>query len=1067
MNPREMDNRAFDRIEAAAGTLDPKIEALARRLLAAGGRLHRQCDWADDETLIVTGEVTAPDGTTSRCWMAIENSHLEADCSCPKRRACEHLAALLITAPKGGGEQPQVSPTAAACVGRSHLAFVLAFGDGRAGLSLTALRVRADVHPIQTSPYALSRARRAEQPGYIGAVEHRWLQALGMRQTEKSAPESAVLGPDDDDLLAEIIDRGKAHWQSASQPPLKFGPPIEGHAVWRELDSGVQYFTLEPSPAAGTCRLPFNLPWLLQAQRGECHRVKAAGLSPGDAAWLFGLGAVDPYAAPEVIREMNRRGIAATIARPKVRKIVRQPALSPQPVLVLERSAPACDANRGAACARLRFRYGPIQIEAGSSTVTGRAETGKIIEIERDFTAEQRCAERLKALGLVAMDDPPAPGNPDMARRWFAREPHGAAEVWARVQRLAGWQWVTEPDFDFHLVEPECWYGLLSPAGAVDFELELGAQWQGRRYSLLEPLLAWLDAVPAGELQRRLHSDDDSDGLLLRLDPAHITRLPAACLRAALSVLIEWVQTGVSKTGRLKLPRARLAGLSLWPGAWQLDGDAELLEITRALGDLRDRAPCPPPPGLRAELRAYQRHGLGWLQTLRQHGFGGLLADDMGLGKTLQILAHILTEKTSGRLDRPCLIVAPTTLLCNWRAEASRFAPELNIAVLHGPRRQQEFAHLDRCDIALTSYALLSRDHRRLQARPYHLVVLDEAQAIKNPAAAVSRHACRLEARQRLCLSGTPLENHLGELWSLFHFAVPGLLGSAREFRARFRLPIELDGDEVRRRALKTIIEPFLLRRTKSQVTPELPPVSDLVRTIELGEAQRRLYDSVRVAMHDKVRRAIDRHGAERSRITVLDALLKLRQICCDPRLAGSLDGAAQAGSAKLDLLRRMLPELIAEGRRILLFSQFTSMLDLIETEIKKMNIAYLKLTGRTRDRAAPVARFQRGDAAVFLISLKAGGAGLNLTAADTVIHYDPWWNPAVEDQATSRAHRIGQSERVFSYRLITAGTVEQRVLDLQVQKRLLIDGLFDERLAPMTHPEAIDHLFAPVEDAR
>ncbi|MEX0916102.1 MAG: DEAD/DEAH box helicase, partial [Wenzhouxiangellaceae bacterium] len=309
------------------------------------------------------------------------------------------------------------------------------------------------------------------------------------------------------------------------------------------------------------------------------------------------------------------------------------------------------------------------------------------------------------------------------------------------------------------------------------------------------------------------------------------------------------------------------------------------------------------------------------------------------------------------------------------------------------------------------------------------------------------------------------MENHLGELWRLFNFALPGLLGSARDFKQRYRAPIEKHDDGLRMQALRGVVAPFLLRRTKHDAAPELPPVSEIERHVEMQHEQRRLYETVRIAMHDKVRRAIERHGLERSRVVVLDALLRLRQICCDPRLVKGLDPAGKARSAKLELLRQMLPEAVDEGRRILVFSQFTSMLALIEAELTEMGLEYVKLTGRTRDRERPVRRFQAGQIPVFLISLKAGGAGLNLTAADTVIHYDPWWNPAVEDQATGRAHRIGQADQVFSWRLITAGSVEERVMQLQQNKRQLIEGLFARGNTTTVDTQALEALFAPLDD--
>src|SRR5207248_6011643 len=305
---------------------------------------------------------------------------------------------------------------------------------------------------------------------------------------------------------------------------------------------------------------------------------------------------------------------------------------------------------------------------------------------------------------------------------------------------------------------------------------------------------------------------------------------------------------------------------------------------------------------------------------------------------------------------------------------------------------------------------------------------------------------CRLDARHRLCLTGTPMENHLGELWSQFAFLMPGLLGDTKRFARVFRTPIEKKQDGERRTVLSGRLKPFMLRRTKSLVAADLPPKTEILRPLELAGPQRDLYETVRVAMHENVRREVAEKGLARSHIVVLDALLKLRQVCCDPRLV-KLTAARQVNaSAKLEHLMEMLPPLIEEGRQILLFSQFTSMLDLIKPALAEARIDFVELRGNTKDRAGPVAQFQKGKVPLFLISLKAGGTGLNLTAADTVIHYDPWWNPAVENQATDRAHRIGQKKPVFVYKLIAAGTIEERIIELQDKKGQLATATLDPR---------------------
>ncbi|HEX8930115.1 MAG TPA: DEAD/DEAH box helicase, partial [Actinomycetota bacterium] len=496
-----------------------------------------------------------------------------------------------------------------------------------------------------------------------------------------------------------------------------------------------------------------------------------------------------------------------------------------------------------------------------------------------------------------------------------------------------------------------------------------------------------------------------------------------------------------------------------------LQGGEALRQLGRQLREAGGAIPpVPLPESFAGTLRPYQAQGVAWLQFLRGAGLGGVLADDMGLGKTVQTLAHLVVEQAAGRLDRPALVVCPTSLVPNWLREAERFAPSLSVLSLHGPSRKQRFADIPRHDLVITTYPLLGRDHEVLTAQDWHVVVLDEAQTIKNPNAETTRQALRLKARQRLCLSGTPLQNHLGELWSLFDFLSPGFLGSPSAFRSRYRTPIEKHGDTERQAILARRVRPFLLRRTKEEVAQELPPKTEILEPVELEPPQRAVYEAIRVAMHTKVQAAIAERGLARSGIIILDALLKMRQACCDPRLL-KMASAKKAGSAKLDRLMELLEVLLGEGRRVLVFSQFTSMLALIEARLKQAGMPYVLLTGDTVDRSTPVRRFQAGEVPVFLVSLKAGGVGLNLTAADTAIHYDPWWNPAVEDQATDRAHRIGQDRHVFVHRLVALGTIEEKMQALKDRKRALVAAVLDAAhgsALQLTEAD-VEELFAPV----
>jgi len=444
------------------------------------------------------------------------------------------------------------------------------------------------------------------------------------------------------------------------------------------------------------------------------------------------------------------------------------------------------------------------------------------------------------------------------------------------------------------------------------------------------------------------------------------------------------------------------------------------LDRLATLADGFERVPAAAlPADLTATLRPYQRQAVDWLAFLRAAGLGGILADDMGLGKTLEALAGLVG---------PALIVCPTSVVPNWRAEIARFRPALKVSVYQGPGRQLD----EKADVTLTSYAILRLDADLLAARKFATVILDEAQAIKNPDSQVARAAYALGGDFRIAMTGTPLENRLDELWSLAHFTNRGLLGGRRDFDDAFARPIA-DGEAGAAARLREKLRPFLLRRVKRDVAPELPPRTDAVLHVTLDERERGVYDSVRAATRADVIALLDGGG---NVMAALEALLRLRQAACHPAL---VPGQQAPSSSKLEALVDALENAAADGHKALVFSQWTSMLDLIEPALKASDIAFTRLDGSTRDRGAVVAAFQASDGPpVMLLSLKAGGVGLNLTAADHVFMVDPWWNPATEDQAADRAHRIGQDRPVMVYRLVATDTVEERILALQERKRTL-----------------------------
>jgi superfamily II DNA or RNA helicase len=476
-----------------------------------------------------------------------------------------------------------------------------------------------------------------------------------------------------------------------------------------------------------------------------------------------------------------------------------------------------------------------------------------------------------------------------------------------------------------------------------------------------------------------------------------------------------------------------------------------------ALADLEER---PLPREFNGELRPYQRKGVDFLSFLAEHGLHGILADDMGLGKTIQAIALLLRDKEEGKAG-PSLLVAPTSVVYNWEQELSRFAPNLKTLVLHGSARRERFGEIADVDVVVTSYALLRRDQELLAKQQFHYLILDEAQNIKNPQSQAAKAAGRLQSHHRLCLTGTPLENNLLELWSLFNFLMPGLLGTERRFRERY-LGAMQGSDPEAMADLRHRTRPFILRRLKAEVAQDLPPRTEMVSYCELGVEQRRFYNETLMRVRGEIFATVDRLGMGRAHLNILEALLRLRQICCDPRLV--IRDEREIPSAKMDLFMELVGEITAEGHRVLVFSQFVKVLQALRVRLTEAGVATEYLDGSTKDRLERATRFNASDVPVFLISLKAGGTGLNLTGADYVVHFDPWWNPAVEDQATDRAHRIGQTRHVFSYKLIAKDTIEEKVLALQERKRQMVrDVLGSTEFAQQLSREDLDFLLEPV----
>jgi superfamily II DNA or RNA helicase len=509
----------------------------------------------------------------------------------------------------------------------------------------------------------------------------------------------------------------------------------------------------------------------------------------------------------------------------------------------------------------------------------------------------------------------------------------------------------------------------------------------------------------------------------------------AQSLRQSLEVLDDASYESKSGKRELDISAAPVIEHLVDPSV-ELKACLEWDESVRRLQHAQELNPDPPPT-LQAALRDYQVEGYRWLRRLAEWGMGGCLADDMGLGKTVQTLAALIDRAEKG----PALVVAPTSVAFNWSREAQKFAPTLRPILYRETDRAEVLQELKPGDVLIVSYGLLLRDIEKLAKVHWGTLVLDEAQKIKNAVTKTAQAVRQLDAQWRLALTGTPLENHLGELWSIFRAVCPGLLGSWERFRTKFAEPIEKQKDPARRRALSRLIRPFILRRTKAEVLEELPERTEIVRTAELTGEERKRYQAARLAAIADLAMPGDEAPPEDRRFRILAALTRLRQLACHPRL---VESDWPGGSAKLELFMDIVDELREGNHRALVFSQFVQHLSLIRGALDAAGITYQYLDGSTpaAEREKRVDAFQRGEGDLFLISLKAGGTGLNLTAADYVIHMDPWWNPAVEDQATDRTHRIGQTRPVTVYRLVAKDTIEEQILALHANKRTLVSDV-------------------------
>ena len=894
-------------------------------------------------------------------------------------------------------------------------------------------------------------------------------------------------------LLQQLLAQGKLLWANSWSDmsngllyPLQAGPVRQANLTWRDEGRIAKLgWSVEPAKGANhpgadlvDYMLPTDPPWYIDNLSCGPLALNRGGIDISLAELQALVSQAPPLSGNDkkrVSQLLLAHGLQQLMPLPQPLTQRMRTDVKPQPHLLLD-AIPMAEGNgqRWQDFAVLSFDYDGQRVSFDPAQRVVR-QIGEVTEvIQRNEAFEAAALDMLHEIGF--RKPATAPLSALAGAQLLDSQAHWLRFAENELDALSdlGWHVQKSPKYRYDVVPVEDWYAQIdepAEAGNAWFELELGIVVNRKRVPLLPVLVQLIRSTPLDFNPEVLAFHGEADQMLATLPDGVRVALPWGRVKPILSTLGElYFNDKIKAKVRLStLDAARLEELARGTD-FNWTGGERLRETGRKLSQFGKVKKVEAPKGLQATLRDYQLDGLAWMQFLREYDLGGILADDMGLGKTVQTIAHILTEKEAGRLTAPALVIAPTSLMANWMEESARFAPDLKVLLLQGKERMDLFDQIDHADIVLTTYALLPRDEEKLREHEYHLVILDESHYIKNTRSKAAQTAGSLNARHRLCLSGTPLENHLGELWSQFHFLLPGLLGDEKTFNSQFRHPIERQDDPVRRTLLNRRIKPFLLRRTKDNVAKELPQKTEMIRRIEISGPQRDLYETVRLAMDKKVREEIDRKGVARSQIVILEALLKLRQVCCDPRLVKSMPSKKNTAaiSAKLTDLMQMVDDLLDEGRKILVFSQFTSMLALIEEELNARNIRYALLTGDTRDRAAQVAAFQQGAVPIFLISLKAGGVGLNLTAADTVIHYDPWWNPAAEQQATDRAWRIGQDKPVFVYKLIAKGTLEEKIQLLQQKKAELAQSVLAEgesHKMALTQ-EDLQAIFAPLEAA-
>ncbi|THB74263.1 MAG: DEAD/DEAH box helicase [Gammaproteobacteria bacterium] len=1047
-----------------------------------------------DEAIEITGSVKGDRKRKHQCRSLItKNSKAKAQltskCSCHKGTNCKHIAATLfayisgtepeqnidsyslwmdaLTKEVAKSKQQKIDSNYPATEKRRIL-YTIDLVNGRLFVK-TSLAQKSGSSLIKETSYTIPEAKQKKYPAYVIEPDLEIFALLRFCETTtNNNQEHGVLlfgstagTTKSRQAFQLILKSGRCYWKATNSQPITLGEKRQSILKWSINNKGLYLLRLVSADNIDTYLPTYPLMYL-DLQSSSCGEL-LHDLNH-DCAQLITFATPKNFQGALHFRQKIIDLSSKNIPQPKQLPIDDKGTIKPQMVITLKsfnvtdntfyyntvRNQPTKKING----VSLEFKYLNKVVTANAKDIDQIiCQNDYLIRFSRDLNAEHKAIEKLIGFGMMHIKEsdryePTSNTN----NNTFIYEDKHETEYWLEFTseilpelNKTGWQVNNHTSFRLIKSETSNWFVKLDRSNRKKeiVNLSIGINGDTKDYNLLPILNSKKEFYTKQQLRKNKTTILDlEDGKKMPVDSEKLITI--------FDILSELNDRSfINKNGTISLSKYNLATISdledfAENSSAKWDADIQSKGIIEKIEDYTEIERIKPPKELNAKLRPYQQQGLDWLQFLRSHSFGGILADDMGLGKTLQTLAHILVEKEQGRLTKPALIITPTSLVFNWKQEIQNFTPSLSLLTLQGEERKDRQKDIDNFDIVITTYPLIHRDKDIFLLNTFSILVLDESQAIKNPRTQTARAINLIDAKHKICLTGTPVENHLGELWSQTNLVAPGLLGNMKQFNTLFQDPIENEQSHERKIQLQRRIKPFVMRRTKAEVETDLPPKTTIIRSLELTDSQKKLYESIRASTMVSLK-AIKNSDqiSNKNYPVILNALLKLRQVCCHPKLT-KLDSVRKgAKSSKLELLLELLPKMIEDKRKILIFSQFSSMLKIISEQLRELNVNHTMLTGETKEREQTVNQFQNGNTPVFLISLKAGGSGLNLTAADTVIHYDPWWNPAAEDQATDRAYRIGQDKPVFIYKLISTGTVEEKILQLQQEKTQIAKGIY------------------------